>query len=150
MSRFRPEVYTNNKPAIQYYTEFAGCYSNTTAIAVYAPIEYSAEVKGACISITHDQSYNYLGLHGGKLHDSRDIARKSKTSQIILQNHENKLANTSKIYTRVDTPDWSTSVTTDEWKAILETFCEKCNNINDIYDLFKACIQLECKLIYIH
>ena len=29
---------------------------NTTALAVYVPIEYLAEVKGACIRITHDKT----------------------------------------------------------------------------------------------
>lgn len=71
---------------------------NTTVIAVYVQIEYSAKFKGACISITHDQSYNYLGLHGSKFHGSRDIAHKSKTHAVIFQNHENKLATMSKIY----------------------------------------------------
>ena len=35
---------------------------STMALAVYAPIEYLAEVKGACIRITHDKTSHASGL----------------------------------------------------------------------------------------
>ena len=46
----------------------------TMKLAVYASIEYSAEIKGACIHTTHSKAQNSLGLRGGKFHGSRAIA----------------------------------------------------------------------------
>ena len=91
-----------------------GNVRNTMAIAVYAPIEYSAEVKGACIRITHDKSANSLGLHGGKSHGARAISKTRRTRNVILANHNKKLSKISQLFLRVEALEWSRQVTTDE------------------------------------
>ena len=86
---------------------------STTALAVYAPIEYSAEVKGACIRITHDKTSHSLGLKRGKFHGAKAISRTGNTCNVILASHDNKLSNISRILLRVEATDWSRKATTD-------------------------------------
>ena len=78
---------------------------NLTVVAVYVPIEYSAEVKGACISIAHDKASHSLGLNGGRLYGAKALARPKRTRNVILANHDNKLSNISKLLLRVEAMD---------------------------------------------
>ena len=70
---------------------------NTTVLAVYAPIKYSAEVKGTCIRIAHDKTSHASGLNRGKFHGARAIRRTGYTCNMILASHDNKLSSISRI-----------------------------------------------------
>ena len=116
---------------------------NTTALAVYAPIEYSAEVKGACIRITHDKTSHSLGLNGGKFHGARAISRTGTAHNVILASHDNKLSSISRIIIRVEATDWSRKVSTYECSESLPTSYNDRNHIATVFDLFQASIQKE-------
>ena len=110
---------------------------NTMALAVYAPYEYLAEVKGAHIRITHHKALHSLGLDKGKFYGAKAIARPKRTQNVILANHNNKLSNISNIFIRVEATDWSRQVTTEECREILVTSYNDSNNIKTI-NLFQA------------
>ena len=114
---------------------------NTTALAVYAPIEYLAEVKGACIRITHDKASHSLGLNRGKFHEAQAISRTRGPCDMILASHDNKISNSSMILLRVEAPEWSRQVTTGECREISATSYNDRNHITTVFDLFQASIQ---------
>ena len=62
---------------------------------------------------------------------------------MILANHDNKISKISQLFLRVETLDWSKQVTTDECIEILAQSYNDSNNINTVFDLYKACIQVE-------
>ena len=109
--------------SIDYHTNDNEC--STTALAVYAPIEYSVEVKGACIRITHDKTWHSLGLNGGKFHGAKAISRTGNTRNVTLASHDNKLSNISRILIPVEATDWSRKVIRDECSEILATSYNK-------------------------
>ena len=116
---------------------------STVALAVYAPIEYLAEVKGACICITHDKALHASGLNGGKFHGAWAISRTGNTRNVILPSHDTKLSNISRILLWVEATDWSRQVTTDKCREILATSYKDHNRITTVFDLFQACIKEE-------
>ena len=126
---------------IDYQTNDNEC--STTSLAVYAPIKYMAEVKGACIRITHDKTSHTLGLNGGMFRGARAISRTGNTRNVILASHDNKHSNISRILLRAEAPDCSRQVTTDECSEILATSYNDCNHITMVFGLFQASIQEE-------
>ena len=119
-------------------------------LAVYAPIEYSAEVKGACIRITHDKTSHALGLNGEKFRGARAISRTGNTRNTILASHDNKLSSISRILIRAEASDWSRQVSTDECSKILTTSYNDRNHITMVFDLFQASIQEEYRATDTH
>ena len=112
-SKSNTNIQVKMKPIrMDYRTNDNEC--STTAFALYAPIKYLAEVKGACIRFTHDKTLHASGLDGGKFHGDRAISRTGNTHNMILASHDNKLSNISRILPRVEAPDWLRQVTTEE------------------------------------
>ena len=120
---------------MDYTTNYNIC--NTTALTVYAPIEYLAEVKGACIGITHNNASHSLGLNRGKFHGAQAIARTRGSLNVILASHDNTILNTSMILLRVEAPEWSMQVNTDECREILAISYNDRNHTTTVFLLFQ-------------
>ena len=133
------------RPARFSYKDSTGRKS-TTLVAVYAPREVMAEVKGICSQLAFDSADKAgaaLGLANSQFYTMKPLHMKAKTRNVILEHHVKSTANFGTCTISAATYNLDEPVSTQDCKAHLPTSFATVTDIMTWRDLFYAVIKHE-------
>ena len=116
----------------------------STLVAVYAVVDYIAEVKGICMRLAFENTVEAgLGLLGSQFHTMDNLRRTRNTRNVILSTHKSFVAKHSICTISADTTGIDERTMPDLCKRILTTTFQSANNIQSKRDLMYAFIKHE-------
>ncbi len=134
------------RPANFSYNNGSAGRKSTTLVAVYAPREVMAEVKGICSQLAFDSADKAgaaLGLANSQWYPMKPLHSKATTRTVILEHHEKSIANFGSCTISASTYDLDEDVSTQECKELLPTSFATVTDIKTWRDLFYAIIKHE-------
>ena len=134
------------RPAHFSYNNGSEGRKSTTLVAVYAPREVMAEVRGICSQLAFaaaDKAGAALGLANSQWYPMKPLHSKATTRNVILEHHEKSTANFGSCTISAATYDLDETVSTQECKELLPTSFATVTDIKTWRDLFYAIIKHE-------
>ena len=134
------------RPAHFSYNNGSEGRKSTTLVAVYAPREVMAEVKGICSQLafaTADKAGAALGLANSQWYPMKPLHSKATTRNVILEHHEKSIANFGSCTISASTYNLDEAVSTNECKELLPTSFATVTDVKTWRDLFYAIIKHE-------
>ena len=131
------------RPARFSYKDSTG-RKTTTLVAVYAPRDATAEVKGICSQIAFDSTDKAgLGLAHSQFHSMKSIHSKTSTRDYILERHVKRVSNYSTCTISADTYDLEEPVSAQDCKEFLPSSFANVTDITTGRDLMYAILKHE-------
>ena len=116
-----------------------GREQQTTVVAVYAPMNNMAEVKGIHIQLAFDRTDKEgLGLAGSHFYTMANLRKVTRTRKVILSSHTPFISKHSTCIIRAETHDLKVRATNDLCKELLPTTYNIAKNIQSKCDLLYA------------
>ena len=107
-----------------------GNKKSSTLVAVYAAVEYIAEVKGICMRLAYEKTDKEgVGLLGSQFHTTDNLQRTINTRIVILSTHERFVSKHSICTISAETHNLNVRATTNLCKALLTTTLHSAKNI---------------------
>ena len=131
------------RPARFSYKDSTG-RKTTTLVAVYAPRDATAEVKGICSQIAFDSTDKAgLGLAHSQFHPMKSIHSRTSTRDYILERHVKRISNYSTCTISADTCDLDDHVSAQDCKEFLPSSFANVTDITTGRDLMYAILKHE-------
>ena len=131
------------RPARFSYKDSTG-RKTTTLVAVYAPRDATAEVKGICSQIAFDSTDKAgLGLAHSQFHPMKSIHSRTSTRDYILERHVKRISNYSTCTISADTCDLDVHVSAQDCKEFLPSSFANVTDITTGRDLMYAILKHE-------
>jgi len=131
------------RPARFSYKDSTG-RKTTTLVAVYAPRDATAEVKGICSQIAFDSADKAgLGLAHSQFHSMKSIHSKTSTRDYILERHVKRISNYSTCTISAETCDLDAHVSAQDCKEFLPSSFANVTDITTGRDLLYAILKHE-------
>ena len=131
------------RPARFSYNDSTG-RKTTTLVAVYAPRDATAEVKGICSQIAFDSTDKAgLGLAHSQFHSMKSIHSRTSTRDYILERHVKRISNYSTCTISADTCDLDDPLSAQDCKEFLASSFANVTDIQSYRDLMYAILKHE-------
>ena len=126
------------RPAYFGYTDNTG-KKTTTLVAVYAPVDVMADVKGICSQLAYDSADKAgLGLANSQFHQMKSFHSRNSTRNVILSRHVKLISNYSTCTISAETYELDKSVSSQQCKELLPSSFANVTDIQSWHDLLYA------------